>query len=389
LEPAISPDGRVAAFVRRTSTYNSVILVLPLGSDGSRGGVERPITTGVWTIGGLDWTADGREVIFEGSAGSNSPSLWRVARGGGKPVRLNTPGMTSGEPTVATHSERMVYVSGQYETKIFKLTVGARAAEPQPLVEAIGDHRDLAVSTDGSRIAFTSNRTGSKEIWMAKADGSNQTQLTFFDGPAVGSPRWAPDGKQIAFDGYASGSSDVYVVPADGGKPKRLTSDPGNEVRPSWSHDGQWIYYGWARLGQEPQIWKVRPSGGTPVAVTRHGGRQAYETPDGQWLYVASPPKVWRIRPDGSGETLVSSDLAGLNYWNIGGRSLYMLDQRSLDLLRAPFGSTAFETVYRFNDTNRPGSGGTAIAVPSDESYAIYRSETRRVNTLMVTQGFR
>ena len=85
---------------------------------------------------------------------------------------------------------------------------------------------------------------------------------------------------------------------------------------------------------------------------------------------------------------MVANDLGSANYWTIGGRSLYVLEPKNLDLVRLPFGSTAFEMVAHFNDANRPDGGGTAIAVPNDESYAIYRKATRSVNTLMLIEGF-
>jgi Tol biopolymer transport system component len=364
-------------------------MVLPLSREGAAAGTPKQITAGVWDIGTLDWIADGREILFEGSSGGGNPSLWRIPRAGGKPVRFNTPSVISGEPTVARQSGRMVYVSGMYETKIFKMPLGARGAgEPRPMVEAVGDHRDLGVSPDGSRIAFTSNRTGSKEIWIANADGSNQTQLTSFNGPSVGSPRWSPDGKRIVFDGYASGSSDLYLISVEGGNPLHLTSDKGNEIRPSWSHDGQWIYFGWDRGGRGMQLWKIRPSGGDPVQVTRTGGSDAFETPDGRWLYVVSPPKLSRMRPDGGEETPLRNDIFS-NYWTIGGRNVYVLEPASGNLLRAPFDGTAFETVCRFDDTNRPTGGGTCIGLPRDETYVIYRRNTRTVTTLMLIEGFR
>ena len=327
-------------------------------------------------------------MLFEGSSGSDNPSLWRIARSGGTPVRFNTPSAISGEPTVARQAGRMVYVTGHFETKIFKIPLGARAAaEPLPLVDTLGDHRNLSVSPDGSHIAFTSNRTGSTELWIANADGSNQTQLTSFNGPAVGSPRWSPDGKRIAFDGYASGSSDLYMIAVEGGNPVRLTSDKGNEIRPSWSHDGQWIYFGWDR-GPGHQIWKIRPSGGEPVQVTRKAGYEAFEAPDGQWLYVLAPPVLMRMRPDGSEETELRADIAP-NFWTVGGRAVYVLEPKNRDLLRAPFNGTAFETVYRFAEGLRPEGGGTCIGVPRDESYAIYRRRTRTLTTLMLIEGFR
>jgi Tol biopolymer transport system component len=241
--PAISPASDAIAFVRHTSSYNSQLFILAVGRDGSAAGEPRQLTSGVWDIGGVDWTSDGKEVVFEGTPGSNNPTLWRIPRAGGNPQRILVPNLVAGEPSVGLHSGHLAYVSSQEETGVFKLALGNKASgEAESIVNAIGYHSDLAVSKDGTRIAFADNRTGTKEIWVANADGSQQTQLTSFNGPAVGSPQWSRDGKWIVFDGYASGSSDIYLIASDGGNPTQLTHDKTNEVRPSWSHDGKWIF---------------------------------------------------------------------------------------------------------------------------------------------------
>ena len=385
ISPALSPDGGALAFVRRTSTFNSGVFVMPLNRDGAAAGAAKQITSGVWDIGRLDWTADGREILFAGSAGSGNSSLWRIARDGGKPTRFPAPTMVSAQPSVARQSGRMIYVTTQIETKIFKMPLGARAGEPSPLIETDGDQRDLGVAPNGDRIAFVSNRTGSKEIWIANSDGSEQTQLTFFNGPSVGSPRWSPDGKQIAFDGYASGSSDIYVMPADGGKPARVTSDAANEVRPSWSHDGQWIYFGWDKGGQS-QIWKIHPSGAEPVQVTQHGFH-AFETADGKWLYLVNGSTISRMRPDGSEETPLRDGIAP-DHWIVGGSHVFVLTQGG-DLQRAAFGSSTLETIHHFaGEAGVPVGGGTAIGVPADESWMIYRAITRAHESLVLIERF-
>jgi len=163
---------------------------MPINRDGTSAGAAKQITSGVWDINSLDWTADSREILFAGSAGSGNSSLWRIARNGGIPVRFPAPSMVAGLPTVSRQSGRMIYVTRQFETKIFKMALGARPGEPSPLIETDGEQRDLGVAPNGDRIVFVSNRTGSKEIWIANSDGSEQTQLTFFNGPSVGSPRW-------------------------------------------------------------------------------------------------------------------------------------------------------------------------------------------------------
>ena len=113
-------------------------------------------------------------------------------------------------------------------------------------------------SPDGKRIAFMSNRSGNWEIWVCDSDGSNPVQLTSFRGASVIFPRWSPDGGRIAFDSDAEGDGEfhIWVTSANGGKPRRMTTDPANDGNPSWSRDGQWIYFDSHRTGEQ-QVWKI------------------------------------------------------------------------------------------------------------------------------------
>ena len=108
-------------------------------------------------------------------------------------------------------------------------------------------------------------------------------QLTSFGGAFLGSPRWSPDGQRIAFDVFREGHADIYVVSADGGSPRRFTTEPSQEVRPSWSRDGRWIYFG-SNRSDTWQVWKAPAEGGAAVQVTKNGGREAFESPDGKFV---------------------------------------------------------------------------------------------------------
>ena len=153
-------------------------------------------------------------------------------------------------------------------------------------------------SPNGLRIAFTSHRSGSAEIWVCESDGSNPVQLTSFGGPLSRTPRWSPDGEEIAFDSRAAGNSDIHVVSSRGGKPRRLTSDSAEDHGPSWSRDGKWIYYASSRSGED-QVWKIPVAGGEPVQVTRQGGSANIESPDGEFLYYTKAQRgstsLWRL----------------------------------------------------------------------------------------------
>ena len=77
-------------------------------------------------------------------------------------------------------------------------------------------------SADGKKIVFSSDRSGTPEIWICEVDGSNPIQLTALEHVMVDNPRWSPDGRQIVFDSTNRGNSDIYLIGPQGGKPRLL-----------------------------------------------------------------------------------------------------------------------------------------------------------------------
>jgi Tol biopolymer transport system component len=101
------------------------------------------------------------------------------------------------------------------------------------------------------------------------------------------------------------GQWEIYVTSVNGGKPKRLTNNPASDAITSWSRDGKWIYLASNRSG-EYQSWKVPAGGGEAVRVTRKGGFEALESPDGQWVYYTKSDgasSLWKVPRDGGEET--------------------------------------------------------------------------------------
>jgi TolB protein len=83
-------------------------------------------------------------------------------------------------------------------------------------------HDDHArISPDGSLIAFTSERSGNRQIWIMPRRGGAPTQLTS-DSSSNGWPAWSPDGKKIVFCSDRSGNLDLWVLDV----PAELTSGP-------------------------------------------------------------------------------------------------------------------------------------------------------------------
>ena len=67
-------------------------------------------------------------------------------------------------------------------------------------------------------------------------------------------------------------------------------------VIPSWSADGEFIYFASNRTGRW-EIWRVAVSGGRPLQVTNNGGYMSRESRDGKWLYFSKYMRasIWRM----------------------------------------------------------------------------------------------
>ena len=88
-----------------------------------------------------------------------------------------------------------------------------------------------------------------------------------------------------------AGNTDVYVVGREGGRPRRLTSESSIDGVPSWSADGQWIYFASTRAGVIADIWRVSADGGQATRVTHNGGFEPRTSSNGRYLfYLDRPP---------------------------------------------------------------------------------------------------
>ena len=103
---------------------------------------------------------------------------------------------------------------------------------------------DPVWSPDARTIAFVSAHEVPRkppdryEIYVANADGSGQRLLARGTDPA-----WSPDGQKIAFRSARDGNGEVYVVNADGSGLQRLTRNPGPDGGPVWSPGGRKIFF--------------------------------------------------------------------------------------------------------------------------------------------------
>jgi Tol biopolymer transport system component len=124
-----------------------------------------------------------------------------------------------------------------------------------PIVEDPSRNGSPSWSPDGTRITFSSTRSGNYDIWVTAADGTGLTQLTFASADDI-EPDWSPDGTRIAFSSARSGNYDIWVMSSSGEILGQLDTNSADEFGPSWSPDGQEVSFTSNRNGLE-DIWIV------------------------------------------------------------------------------------------------------------------------------------
>jgi len=154
---------------------------------------------------------------------------------------------THPQPSPSLTSSPLPTRSGPLGTIVYAARQGAYShlwavlpgeASPSLLTQGEFDDKDPAVSPDGSRLAFTSNRDGPWDLYTLNLSTGAVQRLT--ETPAYdGHPTWSPDSRWIAFDSYSGSDYDIWILSVDGGQaPIQLTNHPGKDISPTWDPVG-------------------------------------------------------------------------------------------------------------------------------------------------------
>ena len=391
--PAFSPDGKVLAFIRSPSFLVDDIYLVHV----SGGNPIRLTTDNLQLQEGLTWTANGKEIVYSSPRGG-LPSLWRIPFFGGNPKRVIGIGEYAYSPSISRQGQKLAYVYRRVDRNIWRApgpSSNSQGSAPVKLIASTREEVSPHYSPDGKQIAFVSDRSGSREIWVCAGEGQDAVQLTNFGGSHTGTPRWSPDGRQITFDSRPEGQSDIYLIGPEGGRPRRFTTEISDDVLPDWSRDGRWIYFG-SNRGGDWQIWKAPAEGGPAVQVTRHGGYQVRESVDGKYIYYSKREAgIWMMPAEGGEESLVIDRLR-YGYWDLWERGICFLSvgvsstgvsvAPTIELLNLATRQTT--TLVRL-EKGRPPFGATNLTVSPDGQWILYWQADQVDNDIMLVENFR
>ena len=260
--PVLSPDGSRLIFLRGNIDGKPDLLLLEMGPDGEPRGEPRVVLKPSAQVMGLTWTRDSQAIVLSlvpggshlapvagGDLGKAQLYRWRIGDRRSAPQPLHA-GEGAYDPAMARLQDRLVFTQFEDQSDIWQAT-GDRIVKHR--VSSSRDEFRPQFSPDGSQIAFYSSRSGVFQVWVAAADGTRARQLTT-QGPA-GAARWSPDGRWLVYQGDdGQGHADIYRMGVPDGAPQRLTSDPADDLAPSVSNDGRWIYFTSNRSWSVPGI---------------------------------------------------------------------------------------------------------------------------------------
>lgn len=168
------------------------------------------------------------------------------------------------------------------------------------------DDLNPAISSDGTRIAYTSRRNGYWNLYLLDVTSGVQMQLS--DTPGYeGSPSWSPDNQWLVYETWFNDNLELWLSNVNSpDQPIPLTDDPAPDFSPAWSPGGRQIAFISTRSGNA-DIWLADLNSNDQRFLNLTNSSDAQEnhpvwSPDGRWLAWSSDKdgrrQIWLWQTD-------------------------------------------------------------------------------------------
>jgi len=266
--PAWAPDGGFIAYAGSGAAEDDIQQMrVFVASVADR--TERQLSGRSWRdIGRVAWLGDGSGLVIAAREEKDAPrQLWFIPYPGGAARKI----------TNDLHDYDNLSLSGDAKTLVAVLRQPAFSIAIMPHDE--GKQADPGLS-----------RTIFSEVGSDVGDG-------------IGRLAWTPDNR-LVYCSRAGGNWDIWVMNKDGSERRQLTLDAHNDLFPTVSGDGRYIFFASDRAGAF-NIWRMEIDGSHLTQLTRGDDQTLSEvTPDGYWLIYQqnlgpANPTIWRMPATG------------------------------------------------------------------------------------------
>ena len=185
---------------------------------------------------------DGNGFIYAANPATAELGLWWRSSDG-KESRPLTEGIGEyAEPRISRDGHTLVATLYDVHQSLIEVNVDASPGATKLLTAGETGDLDPFFDATSDRLVFSSSRTGIRNLWTVRRDGSDARPLT--SGAALDEkPSVSPDGGQVAFLSDRDGRRALWAINSDGGAPRRVT-DLEVVGGLSWSRDGREILMG-------------------------------------------------------------------------------------------------------------------------------------------------
>jgi Tol biopolymer transport system component len=226
---------------------------------------------------------DGRVVTAARLINGNT-DVWVIDNARGAPRRLTFDPAVDGEAIPSPDGRRVVYASdpkaGLWD--IYERPLDGTGS-PTLLLEAAENENPRDLTSDGMYLVYARQSASTDyDIWALPLAGERKpfpiVQTPFAEIDA----RVSHDGRFIAFDSNETGRREIFVQPFPGPGPKIQVSTAGGRF-PRWRRDGKELYY----VGPDGMLMS-RPVDITKSAVASGPAQPLFPVPPNDWYEPSS-----------------------------------------------------------------------------------------------------
>ncbi|MCY3928630.1 MAG: hypothetical protein OXG81_10165 [Acidobacteria bacterium] len=266
---------------RRGIALTAIAFVSDRESDGSKeiflmdydGHAQRRITGHVSTSLSPVWARDSSGLVYL-SFFEGRPGVYWADLVTGRKTPIVAEEQPAYSPSLCPDGDTVLFArplrTNRQNMELFVLS--RRGGTPRQLTRSSRIDTNPECSPDGTRIAFTSGRSGTPQIYVMDIDGTNLDRVTY-EGRYNEGASWHPDGSRLVYSRRTERGDrhDIAVVDLVTGQDQLLTTGPGSHENPSFSPNGEWIAFDSRRPGGRRHIYIMSQDGRYSRRVTTRG----------------------------------------------------------------------------------------------------------------------
>ena len=301
--PRFSPKGDLIAFIDHPVQGDDSGSLAVIDMAGNK-----KTLSGEWfTIQGVAWSPDGKEIWFTASKSGVDRTLYAITLDGKERMVLRLPGAVMIFDVFK--DGRVLLMRASWRRELVGMT--ADDAKQHDLswldytypADLSADGKTLLFDEEGGGGSLDYSKSGglSYAVYIRKTDGSPAVLLG--EGGAVS---LSPDGKWVVAQSQAS-PSQLKLLTTGAGEAKALTNDNINHAWAHWFPDGKRLLFSGNEPGKGVKLYVLDVASGKSQAISPEGvnGTAFLISPDSQWVAGIGPDEKGYLYPTGGGEPRV------------------------------------------------------------------------------------